>query len=316
MSYALIFPGQGSQFVGMGKDWSSAHESARRTFEEADDVLGFSLSGLCFEGPEEDLQLTANTQPAILACSVAMLRALEAHGDLAPAAVAGHSLGEYSALVAAGVLGLADALRLVRRRGELMQEAVPVGEGAMAAIIGLDQESLQAVLDEVDAPDGRVVIANLNSPGQLVIAGHAAAVEIAAAKAKDAGAKLAKLLPVSAPFHSPLMAPARAGLEGDLRATPFCDPKLPVVCNIDAAPVVNGDGARDALERQIDGPVRWIESMEHVLQEIGASTLAEIGPGKVLCGLGKRIDRGATWLASPSPTPDPDALDDFFNSLS
>lgn len=311
MTYALIFPGQGSQFVGMGQDWAAAHEPARRTFEEADDVLGFSLSGLCFEGPDDELQLTANTQPAILACSVAMLRALRAHGDLSPAAVAGHSLGEYSALVAAGVLELPDALRLVRRRGELMQEAVPVGEGAMAAIIGLDEGPLQAVLDEIDAPNGRVVIANLNSPGQLVIAGHTAAVETAAAKAKDAGAKLAKMLPVSAPFHSPLMAPAREGLAPDLRSATFRDPNVPVICNIDAGPVAGGDAARDALERQIDGPVRWIESMEHVLQTIGATTLAEIGPGKVLAGLGKRIDRSATWLTSPSP----DALDDFFGSL-
>ena len=310
MTYALIFPGQGSQFVGMGKDWAEAHEPARRTFEEANDVLGFSLSGLCFDGPEDELQLTANTQPAILACSVALLRALQAHGDLAPAAVAGHSLGEYSALVAAGVLELADALRLVRRRGELMQEAVPVGEGAMAAIIGLDQDPLQAVLDDIDSPGARVVIANLNSPGQLVIAGHAGAVETAAAAAKEAGAKLAKMLPVSAPFHSPLMAPAREGLTPDLRSTTFGDPQVPVVCNIDAAPVADGDAARDALERQIDGPVRWIESMEHVLQS-GATNLAEIGPGKVLAGLGKRIDRSATWLQSPAP----DALDDFFASL-
>lgn len=311
MSYALIFPGQGSQFVGMGKDWADAHEPARRTFEEADDVLGFSLSGLCFEGPEDELQLTANTQPAILACSVAVLRSLAAHGDLAPAAVAGHSLGEYSALVAAGVLELADALRLVRRRGELMQEAVPVGEGAMAAVIGLDQEPLEAVLEEIDAEGHRVVLANLNSPGQLVIAGHTAAVEEAAVKAKDAGAKMAKLLPVSAPFHSPLMKPAREGLEDDLRAATFRDPQVPVVCNIDARPVAGGDAARDALERQIDGPVRWIESMQYVLAEVGAGTLAEIGPGKVLCGLGKRIDRGATWLPSPAPH----ALDDFFAQL-
>lgn len=310
MSYALTFPGQGSQFVGMGKDWADAHEPARRTFEEADDVLGVSLSGLCFDGPDDELQLTANTQPAILTCSVAMLRSLRAHGDLAPAAVAGHSLGEYSALVAADVLELVDALRLVRRRGELMQEAVPVGEGAMAAIIGLDQDPLQAVLDDIDSPGARVVIANLNSPGQLVIAGDAAAVEAAAAKAKEAGAKLAKMLPVSAPFHSPLMAPAREGLTPNLRATTFRDPQIPVVCNIDAAPVTDGDAARDALERQIDGPVRWIESMEHVLQS-GATTLAEIGPGKVLAGLGKRIDRSATWLQSPGP----EALDDFFGSL-
>ncbi|MDA8019649.1 MAG: ACP S-malonyltransferase [Thermoanaerobaculia bacterium] len=311
MSYALIFPGQGSQFVGMGKDWAEAHEPARRTFEEADDALGFSISTLCFEGPGDELQLTANTQPAILACSVAVLRSLSAYGDLAPAAVAGHSLGEYSALVAAGVLELGDALRLVRRRGELMQEAVPVGEGAMAAIIGLDHEPLQTVLDGIDASDHRVVIANLNSPGQLVIAGHADAVETAAARAKEAGAKLAKLLPVSAPFHSPLMKPAREGLEGDLRATTFRDPKYPVVCNIDAQPVADGAAARDALERQIDGPVRWIESMEHVLEVVGAKTLGEIGPGKVLTGLGKRIDRSASWLTSPSP----DALDQFFDSL-
>jgi len=202
MSYALLFPGQGSQSVGMARDFHDQHAEARETFEEADDVLGFELSTLCFEGPDEDLQLTANTQPAILTASVAVLRVIEKlSGGLRPVAVAGHSLGEYSAHVAAGSLDFADALRLVRRRGQLMQEAVPVGTGAMAAVIGLDEEPLRAVVEEVDGEGDEVVaVANLNSPGQIVIAGHAGAVERAAARAKDAGARMAKMLPVSAPF--------------------------------------------------------------------------------------------------------------------
>ena len=312
MSYALIFPGQGSQSVGMGRDWAAAHDVARRTFEQADDVLGFALSRLCFEGPAEDLQLTANTQPAILTTSVAVLRVLrQARPDLSPVAVAGHSLGEYSALVAAGSLAFGDALRLVRRRGELMQGAVPVGEGAMAAVIGLDDTRLREVIEGVD--DGVVSIANLNSPGQIVISGHLRAVEQAIEEAKAAGARLARMLPVSAPFHSPLMAPARAGLEPDLAAADFADPSPPVVVNIEAAPVSTGGAARQALGRQIDGPVRWIESIEAMRRgdALHAERFAEIGPGKVLTGLGKRIDRRAAWLTSPAPG----GVEDFLQQL-
>ena len=299
---ALIFPGQGSQHVGMGQDWAAAHEVARRTFEEADDALGFALSNLCAAGPEEDLQLTANTQPAILACSVAMFRVLKQEiGELGAVGVAGHSLGEYSAHVAAGTLDFADALRLVRRRGELMQEAVPVGVGAMAAIMGLDSAAVAEVVARVDAAGDEVcAVANLNSAQQVVVAGHRGAVERAVAECKEAGAKVAKMLAVSAPFHSPLMAPARLGLTPDLEGTRFNDPIVPVWTNIDAAPTADGNAARDALIRQIDGPVRWVETIEGLVAD-GVGTFVEVGPGKVLSGLGKRIDRAATWQALGSP---------------
>lgn len=310
-SHAFVFPGQGSQTVGMGRDWADAFPEARRTFEEADDVLGFSLSDLCWNGPDEQLQLTANTQPAILAASVAVYRVVASRVAAPPVAVAGHSLGEYSAHVAAGTLPLAEALRLVRRRGQLMQEAVPVGEGAMAAVIGLDREAVEAVLEGIDGgDDGRCVLANLNSPQQMVIAGHAAAVARAAEAAKAAGAKMAKLLPVSAPFHSPLMAPARERLAPDLAAAEFADPAVPVVTNVDAEAVSSGDAARAALVRQVDGPVRWVECIE-CLRGLGATTFVELGPGKVLTGLGKRIDRGVEWLATPGA----DGLDSLVEAL-
>ena len=309
---AVVFPGQGSQSVGMGKDWAEAHEVARRAFQEADDALGFSLSDLCWSGPGEDLQLTANTQPAILACSVAMYRVLaEVAGDrLQVACLAGHSLGEYSALVAAGALDFGDALRLVRRRGQLMQEAVPVGQGAMAAIMGLDRSQVENVLAETELGGEVCTLANLNSPQQSVVAGHTAAVERVAAAAKEAGAKLAKMLPVSAPFHSPLMAPAREQLTPDLRAAQFANPKPPVWTNIDARPVASGDEARDALIRQIDGPVYWTDIVQGMVAD-GVGTILEVGPGKVLQGLGKRIDRSVTWNGLPEPS----GLEDFVTSL-
>lgn len=301
---AFVFPGQGSQKVGMGQAWAEAHAGARAAFEEADDVLGFGLSRLCFEGPEEDLVLTANTQPALLTVSVAMHRVL-ADAGIRPAAVAGHSLGEYSALVAAGALTFADALRLVRRRGELMQAAVPVGVGAMAAIMGPDADAVHGFVDQAlaaRAGAGEVcVVANLNAPEQTVIAGHTAAVEAAVAVAEAAGAKRAKLLPVSAPFHSPLMRPAREGLEPMLAATAFADPAVTLVANIDAAPVAGGAAARDALARQIDGPVRWVESIAWMIEEGGIGTFVEVGPGSVLCGLGRRISRDAAWRNLPGP---------------
>lgn len=298
---AFVFPGQGSQKVGMGRVWADASDEARRTFEEADEVLGFPLSRLCWEGPEEELGLTANTQPALLTASVAVHRALGVLGpELRPVAVAGHSLGEYSALVAAGALSFADALRLVRRRGELMQEAVPVGVGAMAAILGMDADAVAAVA--ADAAQGEVcAVANLNGPGQTVIAGHKGAVDRAAALAKERGARKVTILAVSAPFHSPLMRLAREGLTPLLEATEFRDPEVPVVTNVDAAPVATGAAARDALARQIDGPVRWVESVLFMEESLGAEVFLEVGPGNVLAGMNRRIARSArsTGISDP-----------------
>jgi [acyl-carrier-protein] S-malonyltransferase len=307
---ALVFPGQGSQKVGMGRSWAEASPEARRTFEEADEVLGFALSRLCWEGPEEELNLTVNTQPALLATSVAIHRALAGMGApawvLAPRAVAGHSLGEYSALVAAGALGFADALRLVRRRGQAMQDAVPVGQGAMAAIIGLDDETCAAIAAEASQSSqtsgGEVcVVANYNSPGQVALAGHTGAIDRAVELARARGARKATLLPVSAPFHSPLMRPARDAMAGPLAAVAFADPRVPVVANVDAAPVATGDAARDALVRQIDGPVRWVESVRWMRETAGAELFLEMGPGNVLSGLVRRIVPGTRvqGLAEP-----------------
>jgi [acyl-carrier-protein] S-malonyltransferase len=298
---AFVFPGQGSQKVGMGQEWLEASEGARRVFEEADDVLGFALSRLCFEGPEEDLQLTANTQPALLAASVAVYRALEEAGRHQDVAwMAGHSLGEYSALVAAGTLELADALRLVRRRGELMQEAVPVGVGGMAAVMGLSVDDVRQVADEASSGDEVCTLANLNSELQTVLAGHLGAVERAVDLARERGAKKAVVLPVSAPFHSPLMAPAREGLTPMLNEVVFADPRVPVVTNVDAAAVTTGAAARDALIRQVDGPVRWTEAIELMAGE-GVTTFVEVGPGKVLTGLNRRIARGSQCFNISAP---------------
>ncbi|HEV2847186.1 MAG TPA: ACP S-malonyltransferase [Thermoanaerobaculia bacterium] len=302
---AFVFPGQGSQKVGMGRVWADAGEEARRTFEEADEILGFPLSRLCWEGPEEELGLTANTQPALLTASIAMLRALGVLApELRPVAVAGHSLGEYSALVAAGTLSFADALRLVRRRGELMQEAVPVGVGAMAAIISLDAETIAAIAAEAAVSGDRpevCAVANLNGPAQTVIAGHKGAVDRAAALAKERGARKVSILPVSAPFHSPLMRPAREGLTPLLEATEFHDPQVPVVTNVDAAPAGTGAAARDALARQIDGPVRWVESVLWMEERLGVEVFVEVGPGNVLTGMNRRIVRSARTTAIPDP---------------
>lgn len=302
---AFVFPGQGSQKVGMGRVWAGASDEARRTFEEADEVLGFPLSRLCWEGPEEELGLTANTQPALLTASIATQRALGVLApELRPVAVAGHSLGEYSALVAAGSLSFADALRLVRRRGELMQEAVPVGVGAMAAILGMDAGAVAAVAaDAAAAGDQSEVcaVANFNGPGQTVIAGHKAAVDRAAALAKERGARKVTILAVSAPFHSPLMRPAREGLTPLLEATEFRDPEVPVVTNVDAALVTTGAAARDALARQIDGPVRWVESVLWMEDHLGVEVFAEVGPGNVLAGMNRRIVKSArsTGISDP-----------------
>jgi [acyl-carrier-protein] S-malonyltransferase len=290
---ALLFPGQGSQFVGMGRTLYGSSASARAVFDEADAALGFPLSRLCFEGPEEDLKRTANTQPAILTHSIAALAELRAGQPQrleGAAFAAGHSLGEYSACVAAGALAFADAIRLVRRRGELMQEAVPAGVGAMAAIVGLSAEEVEAACRESES--GEVVCAaNYNSPEQTVIAGHAGAVARASAAALAKGAKLAIPLPVSAPFHSPLMRPARERMAELLAATRFADGAIPVVTNVDAVPVTDGARLHEALVAQIDSPVRWVESVRRLARE-GVDRALEIGPGTVLAGLVRRIERG------------------------
>ncbi len=297
--FALVFPGQGSQKVGMGREWAEASGEARAVFEAADRALGEPLSRLVWEGPAEDLELTANTQPAILTASIAAYRVFAGSG-LEPAAVAGHSLGEYSALVAAGALEFADAVRLVRRRGELMQEAVPVGEGAMAAVLGLEAGAVAEVAAAA-AGDGVCAVANLNAPEQTVIAGHRAAIERAVELARERGAKRALLLPVSAPFHSPLMAPARAALAPLLEATAFADPRPPLVTNVDAAPVASGAAAREALVRQVDSPVRWVESVRRMVAELGVEVFVELGPGSVLSGLVRRIAPEAEAVAVAGP---------------
>lgn len=298
MSLALVFPGQGSQQVGMGKALAEALPESRQVFAEADEALAMPLARLCFEGPEHELQLTANTQPAILATSVAALRPLLARGAR-PDWVAGHSLGEYSALVAAGALSLADALRTVRRRGQYMQEAVPVGTGAMAAILGLELAAIEEACREAAA--GEVVSpANVNSPGQVVIAGHKAAVERASAACKARGAKRAVPLPVSAPFHCALMQPAQERLEPELAALHFGDPSPPLVNNVDAEVVREGSACRDGLVRQVSGTVRWQESVERLVRE-GVTTFVEVGPGGVLSGLVRKIARGARVLNVDSP---------------
>ena len=294
---AFVFPGQGSQSAGMGQALAEAFPAARAVFDEADRALGFPLSRLCFEGPEEELKLTANTQPAILVCSVAAYRVLEEKG-VKPDYVAGHSLGEYSALVAAGAVSLGDAVVTVRRRGEYMQQAVPAGEGAMAAVLGLSADKMREVCARAQgapasggqAAEGQVVSpANLNSPDQVVISGHAAAVERAMEAAKAAGAKRAIRLPVSAPFHCALMAPVVAPLKKQLESIMFRDLRVPLVTNVDADLVTTSAAARDALLRQVPAPVRWEESMRK-LAALGCDRAVEVGPGKVLAGLWRQID--------------------------
>jgi len=286
---AFIFPGQGSQYAGMGKDLAGNFASARQVFEEADTALGFALSELCFNGPADQLQLTENTQPAILTASIAALRALETEGFPKADFVAGHSLGEYSALVAAGALSLTDAVRTVRARGRYMQEAVPVGSGAMAAILGAGLEVVLAACAE--AAQGQVCSpANINSPTQVVIAGDTAAIDRAIELLKERGAKRAMKLNVSAPFHCALMQPAQARLAVELKGITFHDLAIPIVTNVDAKPIAAGPEARDALVRQVSQPVRWLESVEFLISQ-GVQSLVEIGPGKVLSGLARQIDR-------------------------
>ena len=291
---AYIFPGQGSQHTGMGKNLSENFPAAREVFEEADDALGFALSEMCFTGTAEQLALTENTQPAILTVSVAALRAMESEGFPQPEYVAGHSLGEYSALVAAGAISLMDAVRTVRARGRYMQEAVPVGLGAMAAILGAELEIIkeacaEAEQDEICSP------ANINSPGQVVIAGHAAAVDRAIALLKERGAKRAVKLNVSAPFHCALMMPAEVRLSEDLEKIEFQDLRVPVVTNVDAAPIQNGTDARSSLVKQVTSPVRWLETVEFLISN-GVERFVEVGPGKVLSGLVRQTKRDASLL--------------------
>ena len=277
----------------MGKDLAEKHAVARQTFEEADDALGYKLSQVCFEGPEDQLRLTEITQPAILTTSVAALRILETHIPK-PAFVAGHSLGEYSAHVASGTFSFADAVRTVRNRGKYMQEAVPVGVGAMAAILGMELEKVAAVCQ--DAAQGEVCSpANINSPDQVVISGNTAAVERATKLADERGAKRAKLLPVSAPFHCSLMKPAQDRLEEDLRKIKMSQPVYPVACNVEAALVTDQMSALDTLVKQVTGSVKWDQCMRLLIAQ-GVETFIEVGPGKVLCGLMRQIDRSKTAL--------------------
>lgn len=285
---AFLFPGQASQYPGMGKELAEKVPTAAKVFAEADAVLGVAISQMCFAGTEEELKLTANTQPAILTVSVAVFRILEEKG-IRPEYVAGHSSGEYSALVAAGGLAFPDALKLARKRGAYMQEAVPAGVGAMAAILGLSPAQVAEICKK--AADGEVVSpANLNSPEQTVISGHAAAVKRAVELASQSGAKRAVVLPVSAPFHCALMMPAQTRLEADLRRTPFSNPRVPLVTNVDADTISTGEEAREALIRQVSLPVRWEESMRLLIDE-GVTTFVEVGPGRVLTGILRQIER-------------------------
>ena len=299
MKRAFVFPGQGSQAPGMGRDLSEAFAPARRLFEEVDDALSQHLSRLMFEGPEDELTLTENAQPALLAASLAVIRVLEAEAgfDIADqiAYVAGHSLGEYSAHAAAGTFSVPDAVRLVKRRGQAMQKAVPVGEGAMAALLGLDIDAAREVAAGT-AGHGICVVANDNCPGQIVVSGHAAAVERALALAAERGARRSIMLPVSAPFHCPLMAPAAEVMEEALGEVPLAVPRVPVVANVTAAPTRDPDEIRELLVEQVIRMVRWRETVLLFAQH-GVEEVVEIGAGRVLAGLVRRIDRELSALS-------------------
>ncbi len=296
---AFLFPGQGSQAVGMGRELAERYPSAKKVFEEADEALGYALSQLCWEGPEERLKMTEVTQPAILTASTAACRVLQelsSERGIEPSFCAGHSLGEYSAHVAAGTMPFGDAVRTVRNRGKYMQEAVPAGEGAMAAILGLKEPDVEAICADV-AQETREVVsaANINSPEQIVISGSKNAVERAMAALKEKGAKRAILLPVSAPFHCALMQPAQEKLAADLGRLVFQDPRMPVVTNIEAIPTGDAAHAREMLIQQVTGAVRWVQVVQRLIAE-GVEAFVEVGPGKVLCGLLRQIDRSQTCL--------------------
>lgn len=303
MTRALVFPGQGSQFVGMGKSLADAEPAARLVFEEVNDALSQDLSKIMWQGPEEDLRLTENTQPALMAVSLAVIRILEAGGlkiDEIASHVAGHSLGEYSALAATGAFGIADAAKLLKLRGQAMQRAVPVGEGAMAAILGLGMDDVNAVCDE--AAEGEIVVAaNDNADGQIVVSGHKGAVERAIDIAKEKGAKRGLLLPVSAPFHCPLMKPAADEMKAALADVDIRRPVLPVIANVLAVPISEPEGIKTLLVEQVTGAVRWRESVGS-MTSLGINQMVEIGAGKVLSGLARRIDRDLATANLQDPT--------------
>ncbi len=300
MSYALVFPGQGSQFVGMGRELSQWSEAARQTFAEADEALGFPLSALCFDGPEEDLKLTENTQPAILTTSVAALRALAAEAEIAPAFVAGHSLGEYSALVAAGSIPFADAVLAVHERGLAMQAAVPAGEGAMAALLGMEPGDILELCRKASADGGVVSAANFNAPGQIVIAGNRKNVLAAIELYKEKGGRRAVELPVSAPFHCSLMEPAARRMEEVLGDIQIDSPKTVLINNAKASPLSEAGQIVESLISQVTSPVLWDDSVRAMISS-GVTSFLEVGPGKVLTGLTKRIDKQATAQTFGTP---------------
>ena len=307
--WAFLFPGQGSQYVGMGKDLKQNFKVAADVFAEADEALHEDLSKLCFEGPEDDLKLTRNTQPAILTVSIAALRVLQNETGLVPAMTAGHSLGEYSALVASGALQFADAVAIVRKRGTFMQEAVPVGVGGMAAVLGMETAELEQICRE-SAEGQSVAPANYNCPGQIVISGHMEAVKRAAAKAEAAGAKKVVMLPVSAPFHSTLMKPAAEKLAKALEPITVQDLKIPVLSNVEADFYPSKNDIKRLLTEQVDHPVRWIEEMEKMVRE-GVDKCVEIGPGKVLNGLVRKISRETAIQSIENP----DSIKEFVAGL-
>ncbi len=304
MSWAYVFPGQGSQAVGMGKDLAAAFSAAREIFQEVDEALKQNLSKIMFEGPGDELTLTENAQPALMAVSLAVIKVLETQGKITirntARYVAGHSLGEYSALAAAGSLTLSDAARLLKTRGQAMQKAVPVGEGAMAALLGLDADQAVKIATEASANGEICTVANDNGPGQAVVSGHKAAVERATVIAKDHGAKRAMLLPVSAPFHCPLMKPAADVMAEALAAVTIKAPVVPVIANVTAATVIDPEEIKRLLVEQVTGMVRWRESV-HLMKEAGVTMLIEAGAGKVLTGLTKRIDGDLTGVSLQTP---------------
>ncbi len=287
---AFVFPGQGSQHVGMGKSFYEAFPAAREVFDEANDALGFDIKKLSFEGPEEELNKTENTQPALLTSSIAALKVLKEKADAVPSCMAGHSLGEYTALVAAGSIKFRDAVRLVRLRGKFMQESVPQGVGKMCAILGLDLDTVKVICESASIDAAVVVPANINSPEQVVISGHAAAVDIAANYAKERGAKRVVPLQVSAPSHSPLMERAASRLAEELQKIEIKDPVIPVITNVEAAPVKSSSEIRRLLKSQLTSPVRWVDIIREMKKE-GVVRIIEVGPGKVLAGLIKRIEK-------------------------